>query len=478
MQKTVNSNNEQMSNLPITNGQISNLPPVNRQMGNPNISNGQLLGSVNTPTIRYDICNQCRKQPLYVIDLFCKECERIFKLAGPYLNLSSIVCTICNRCPFNRLSGWCMNCYRDNQTQLQFLFDSKLLNSLYTPITKPVTMATPVVRSLINEAPSIQTTKSSPIVSTSSSIVSTILCTNCLIRSSNPTYNLCQLCYETIHSDNSKTKTCISCHNEKTVPGRNWCKPCIEYGKSTKWCKQCYKRFSNGRFGFCKRCYNNHLKTTIHKSGLCKCCGIKLASSHYIICANCNIAGQTACFYHGFCDCICFAVTAMPFYEFCNSFEIPIIINSITFKTVEHYYQANKFSNESIFMKVVDCVSTELIIDIIKTHKKYVNPAFNRISIMRHGLMTKFTQHGDLTKKLLQTGTKNLVFLTEDEIYWGFTKKGHGINMLGCLLMEIRDEIRQQLETRKYHVNRQYGILQQSGNYQPDIRQQHQYQDN
>src|SRR5271154_3674485 len=203
---------------------------------------------------------------------------------------------------------------------------------------------------------------------------------NFLIRPANPTYNLCQLCYETVHIENGKTKMCVSCYNEKAVPRRNWCKKCIEDGKSNKWCRQCHGRFANDKFGFCKKCYSSHLTNT-HKSGLCNCCGIKLSRLHFIVCANCNIAGQTACFYHGFGDCICFATEIVPFCEFCNSYEAHITIDNITFKTMEHYYQANKFNNDAIFMQIVNCVYPELIHKIVEMHKKHINPEFDKMTI-------------------------------------------------------------------------------------------------
>lgn len=62
---------------------------------------------------------------------------------------------------------------------------------------------------------------------------------------------------------------------------------------------------------------------------------------------------------------------------------------------------------------------------------------------MLETLYAKFTQHPDLTDKLLETGNARLVEHTENDSYWGDGGDGSGKNMLGQLLMEIRKRIRE-----------------------------------
>jgi ribA/ribD-fused uncharacterized protein len=62
--------------------------------------------------------------------------------------------------------------------------------------------------------------------------------------------------------------------------------------------------------------------------------------------------------------------------------------------------------------------------------------------IMREALRAKFTQHEDLRKILLETGDARLVEHTTNDRYWGDGGDGSGLNMLGKLLMELREELR------------------------------------
>jgi ribA/ribD-fused uncharacterized protein len=65
--------------------------------------------------------------------------------------------------------------------------------------------------------------------------------------------------------------------------------------------------------------------------------------------------------------------------------------------------------------------------------------------VMYDVLKDKFTRHEDLKKKLLETGSKYL----EETNYWNDTYygvyMGKGKNVLGHLLMQIREELKEKL---------------------------------
>ena len=64
-----------------------------------------------------------------------------------------------------------------------------------------------------------------------------------------------------------------------------------------------------------------------------------------------------------------------------------------------------------------------------------------KVEIMRTALKAKFTQHDDLQEILLSTGDAAIVEHTERDSFWGDGGNGSGKNMLGKLLMQIRDEL-------------------------------------
>ena len=62
--------------------------------------------------------------------------------------------------------------------------------------------------------------------------------------------------------------------------------------------------------------------------------------------------------------------------------------------------------------------------------------------VMLDALRAKFTQHDDLGVLLLTTGEAMLVERTANDSYWGDGGDGSGKNMLGVLLMRLREELR------------------------------------
>lgn len=62
---------------------------------------------------------------------------------------------------------------------------------------------------------------------------------------------------------------------------------------------------------------------------------------------------------------------------------------------------------------------------------------------MRDAVRAKFTQHEACRRELLETGDAPLVEKTTGDRYWGCGTNGDGKNMLGRILVEIRDELRE-----------------------------------
>ncbi len=60
---------------------------------------------------------------------------------------------------------------------------------------------------------------------------------------------------------------------------------------------------------------------------------------------------------------------------------------------------------------------------------------------MEKALVHKFKQHKELKERLLLTAGSKLVEHTKNDKYWGDGGDGSGKNMLGKLLMVVRDKI-------------------------------------
>jgi ribA/ribD-fused uncharacterized protein len=58
---------------------------------------------------------------------------------------------------------------------------------------------------------------------------------------------------------------------------------------------------------------------------------------------------------------------------------------------------------------------------------------------MKKVIQCKFDQNIELKKKLIETKGMNLIEDSKTDNFWGIGKKRKGKNMLGVILMEIRD---------------------------------------
>ena len=65
-------------------------------------------------------------------------------------------------------------------------------------------------------------------------------------------------------------------------------------------------------------------------------------------------------------------------------------------------------------------------------------------NVMYEAVKAKFTQHADLRQLLLDTENARIVKHTENDAYWGDGGDGKGKNMLGKILMRVREELRRE----------------------------------
>lgn len=137
-----------------------------------------------------------------------------------------------------------------------------------------------------------------------------------------------------------------------------------------------------------------------------------------------------------------------PYGRFSNLFKRPIEFEGQTFETSEHAYQAGKARKPQVREWILAAPSPALV--AMAAHGLYwwdIRSDWSKIKFdrMRDVLRAKFSQHEDLRELLLSTGNARLVeAATVDNTVnrtWGEVN-GVGKNMLGKLLMEVREELR------------------------------------
>ena len=124
-----------------------------------------------------------------------------------------------------------------------------------------------------------------------------------------------------------------------------------------------------------------------------------------------------------------------------NFYYSPFIYRGRQYPTVEHFFQAHKAKTEEDFIMIL----LEATPGGAKRAGRKVNLREDweevKDSLMLEALRAKFSIQG-LREKLLATGNEELIEGNHwNDTYWGVCN-GIGKNMLGKLLMQVREEIK------------------------------------
>jgi ribA/ribD-fused uncharacterized protein len=135
--------------------------------------------------------------------------------------------------------------------------------------------------------------------------------------------------------------------------------------------------------------------------------------------------------------------------EFSNFAAFPIRLRGKVWPTTEHYFQAQKFAGTDHEEAIRQTASPMIAARMGRTRKKPLRRDWEAIKddVMREAVRAKITQHAELSALLLATGDADLVEHTARDSYWGDGGDGSGMNVLGRILMEVRDELRRAVQT-------------------------------
>jgi N-glycosidase YbiA len=133
--------------------------------------------------------------------------------------------------------------------------------------------------------------------------------------------------------------------------------------------------------------------------------------------------------------------------EFSNFALYPIVVAKKRWPTSEHYFQAQKFIDPKDQELVRKARTPSLAAREGRDRRKRLRPDWEtvKVSIMRQAVEAKFEQHAELATLLLSTGDAELIEHTDADAFWGDGGDGSGRNMLGRILMDVREMLK--LET-------------------------------
>eukprot|EP00792_Barthelona_sp_PAP020_P003840 TRINITY_DN1696_c0_g1_i1.p1 TRINITY_DN1696_c0_g1~~TRINITY_DN1696_c0_g1_i1.p1 ORF type:complete len:174 (+),score=33.58 TRINITY_DN1696_c0_g1_i1:68-523(+) len=134
------------------------------------------------------------------------------------------------------------------------------------------------------------------------------------------------------------------------------------------------------------------------------------------------------------------------FGEFSNFYPSPVIIDDLLWPTTEHYFQAQKFVGTEHVELVRNAKTASIAAKMGRSRQRPLRHDWEEVKddIMRKALLAKFTQYESLKNLLLSTGSRFLVEHTKNDRYWADGGDGSGRNMLGKLLVELREKLREE----------------------------------
>ena len=149
--------------------------------------------------------------------------------------------------------------------------------------------------------------------------------------------------------------------------------------------------------------------------------------------------------------------------NFSNMSEHPVTIEGVKYPTVEHYFQAMKakeFGDTDVYDRIVKSKTPKAAKALGRKVSNFVVETWEakRDDIMEKAVRTKFVQHPSLRTQLMETGDKVIGEANPRDTYWGigtsmnlekakYPSKWRGKNMLGKLLMKLRDDFNKEAST-------------------------------
>lgn len=142
---------------------------------------------------------------------------------------------------------------------------------------------------------------------------------------------------------------------------------------------------------------------------------------------------------------------------FSQWWESKFVIEGVDYKTAEHWMMAEKarlFKDYEKLELIIKCNSPAEAKKIGREVRNFELAVWEekRYEIVKKGNFHKFSQHSTLKEYLLKTGERILVEASPHDRIWGIgltsdnensnnPSEWKGLNLLGFILMEVRDEL-------------------------------------
>ena len=119
-------------------------------------------------------------------------------------------------------------------------------------------------------------------------------------------------------------------------------------------------------------------------------------------------------------------------------------LDNLYWSTSEHYFQAQKFPQTQDAEQIRFVKTPKEAAKMGRERTRSLRRDWQQVKddIMRKAVLRKFETHADIQQILLDTGDAEIIENSPIDSYWGCGKDGSGKNMLGKILMEVREILR------------------------------------
>ncbi len=126
-----------------------------------------------------------------------------------------------------------------------------------------------------------------------------------------------------------------------------------------------------------------------------------------------------------------------------------IEIDGVTFPTVEHAYQCERYTDPKIIEEIRNARSPVKAWETSSKYKHLQIPEFKneeyKLEVMKKLMRLKALQHEEIRKALIDSKdlkiVKHIVTYPPGDGFWDDGEDGKGLNHMGRMWMEIRDEL-------------------------------------
>lgn len=127
------------------------------------------------------------------------------------------------------------------------------------------------------------------------------------------------------------------------------------------------------------------------------------------------------------------------------------MLDGVYWPTSEHYFQAQKFALTPHADQIRQAKTPKDAAKMGRERSRPLRSDWEQVKddMMRKAVLRKFETHTDIRDILISTGDEFIIENSPIDYYWGCGADGSGKNMLGQILMEVRQILQQRTEDSK-----------------------------